>query len=124
MKPIPKRKHVEEVLPIYLAPIIAKASLYPNCKEQYMHITYADTEVELSNENGSLGKIIGCLGGAIELTDCATHTTFTISPKALWESFQEALKRHPEYEALVALRRREERTRRENETRRPERGTR
>lgn len=101
---IPDRKSAAEVAPLTLPPIKAAAILYPNTHEGFMHLRFEDTCVKISVGKRKLGSLEAGIGCTIDLCDEATGTTWCLHPRDLWPAFQAALKAHPEYRALLELR--------------------
>lgn len=102
---IPARKSAAEVAPLTLPPVKIAAILYPNTREGFMHLRFEDTCVKVSEGKRKLGSIEAGIGATIDLCDEATGTTWCLHPRDLWPAFQAALKLHPEYKALLELKR-------------------
>lgn len=101
---IPKRETAADAPSITLPPMVCKALMYPETSSGHMHFRFADTCTEVSEGKRKLGAIECGIGATVDLCDEATGVTFCLEPRTLWSAFQEAIKKHPEYKALLEYR--------------------
>ena len=80
----------EKHRPISLT-VEAEITYDPARSENRLHLTIGVCCVTVSQGEQEMGRIAGCIGGAIEISDKASGRAWTISPQDLWAAFQVAL---------------------------------
>lgn len=75
--------------------VTAEVTWAPGEGKKIAHFSFEDCCARLSDDEGPLGEVVGCIGAAIEIRDQRDENlnTFTIGPKEMWLSLCEAIDR-------------------------------
>ena len=68
----------------------------PKHTKNHLHMGFGDTAVTIyedKTKEKELGRIMGAMGGCLDITDRETGETWTIRPEAFWAAYQEFKKR-------------------------------
>lgn len=92
-----KERTMTVAAPVVLNGIKANVTMDPETGKGFLRFKFADTTIVVSNDDGRLGEICGCLGGGLELQHVddekehgAFGSTYFIEPEELWNAFTRA----------------------------------
>ena len=68
----------------------AEMTYDPERTSNRLHLTISDTTITAKQGEEELGRILGCIGGAVEIRDKRSGCSYTIRPQDLWVAYETA----------------------------------